>query len=356
MTAVHSGFVFKCTTCGMILGRGDQKHGCEGRTLRRIKRTTLTMTPEEEREFEVFQRERGRHVIPCMKELPLVFSDQPYFQGQVKKRAQLTEPHSIKKKKKRQDGAKAAVLSPKPGKDTYAMPSKEVPLPLEKVTSSRVTNSTKKKDSTPPETPAALRKSFKRLFGDTLSDSEDEPEEGQNTALSSPDVSISEPPSTSTPVKSVTSTTVYEYDRVDSGTQTNAVSEQDPKSASIAQVQRERVGLDIGGEIFITSKSTLLRFPKSLFGRMLKDPTVSPCYTKDQADVYFLDRDPEFFRIILHFLRDGPRNINCHLPSDPVTLRKIHIEAVYYGLDTLADVIGNMMCVTLMGHSQFLEE
>ena len=154
----------------------------------------------------------------------------------------------------------------------------------------------------------------------------------------------------------MTSTTVYEFDRVDSGTQTNAVSEQDPKSASLAQVQRERVGLDIGGEIFITSKSTLLRFPKSLFGRMLKDPTVSPCYTKDHADVYFLDRDPEFFRIILHFLRDGPRNISCHLPSDPVTLRKIHIEAVYYGLDTLADVIGNMMCVTLMGHSQFLEE
>lgn len=84
---------------------------------------------------------------------------------------------------------------------------------------------------------------------------------------------------------------------------------------------------------------------------MIKDPTVSPCYVKDHADVYFLDRYPEFFQIILHFLRDGLKNISCHLPSDPVTLRKIHIEAVYYGLDTLADVIGNMMCVTLMGYS-----
>ena len=124
--------------------KGDQKHGCEGRTFRRVKKTTFTMTPEEERDFEVFQRERSRHVLPCMKELPLVFSDQPYFPGQVKKRAQLTEPHSIKKKK-RQDVAKTTVLSPRrppPGKDTYAMPSKEVPLPLEKVPASRVTNST----------------------------------------------------------------------------------------------------------------------------------------------------------------------------------------------------------------------
>lgn len=160
-------------------------------------------------------------------------------------------------------------------------------------------------------------------------------------------MSISELPSTSTPVKSVTSTTVYEYDGVDSSTQKEAVSEQDPESASIAQVQRERIGLDIGGKVFVTTKSALLRLSKLLFGRMLKDPTVSFCYAKDHADVYFLDRDSDFFLIILHFLRDVPRNTSCHLPSDPVTLRKIHIEAVYYGLDTLADMIGNMMCLTL---------
>ena len=96
-------------------------------------------------------------------------------------------------------------------------------LPLKKIPASKTVNSAKTDESTPPETPAALRKSFKRLFGDTLSDSDEEPEEGHNTALFTPDVSISEPPSTSTPVKSVTSTTVYEYDRVDSTTQTEAV-------------------------------------------------------------------------------------------------------------------------------------
>ena len=257
MTAVHSGFVFKCTTCGMILGRGDQKHGCEGRTLQRVKKSTFIMTQDEEREFEVFQRERGRHVVPCMKELTLVFSDQPYFPGQVKQRAQLTESHPIKKTK-RQAVPKTAVLSsrqPPPVKDTCAMCHTiqgsvlmSFSLPLKKIPASKTVNSAKKDESTPPETPAALRKSFKRLFGDTLSDSDEEPEEGHNTALFTPDVSISEPPSTSTPVKSVTSTTVYEYDRVDSTTQTEAMSEQDPKSASMAQVQRETIGLDVGGK------------------------------------------------------------------------------------------------------------
>ena len=201
--------------------------------------------------------------------------------------------------------------------DTCTTPSKEVSIHLKKVPDSKNANFTKI-ESTPPETPAVQRKSFKRRFGDTLSDSKEKPEEGQNTALSTQDVSISELHSTSTPVKSVTSTTVYEYDGVDSSTQKEAVSEQDPESASIAQVQRERIGLDIGGKVFVTTKSPLLRLSKLLFGRMLKDPTVSFCYAKDHADVYFLDRDSDFFLIILHLLRDVPRNISCHLPSDPV--------------------------------------
>lgn len=54
MTAVHFGSIVRCTTCGIILGRGDQKHGCVERTLQRLKKSTLTMTSDEEREFEGF--------------------------------------------------------------------------------------------------------------------------------------------------------------------------------------------------------------------------------------------------------------------------------------------------------------
>ena len=47
-----------------------------------VKKSTLTMTSVKEMEFQVFQRERDTHVITCMKELPLVLSDKPYYPGQ----------------------------------------------------------------------------------------------------------------------------------------------------------------------------------------------------------------------------------------------------------------------------------
>lgn len=82
----------------------------------------------------------------------------------------------------------------------------------------------------------------------------------------------------------------------------------------------------------------------------MDDPTIQPCYIRDSLSVYFVDRDPEFFNIILHFYRDGVRNVICQ-----TILRKLQIEAVYYELDSLADLIGSQMGVMLMGHKT-LEE
>ncbi|KAK3093993.1 hypothetical protein FSP39_022658 [Pinctada imbricata] len=106
MTSVHSGFTFLCGECNLTMTRVDQRHGCERKALHRVKKETLTMTPEEAREFEKFQQERGKHVMPFMKELPLVFSDQPYQSKQQKrKRARLTEPHFMRKARKEAEPA-----------------------------------------------------------------------------------------------------------------------------------------------------------------------------------------------------------------------------------------------------------
>ena len=51
----------------------------QGEKLKMVKKSTLTMTSVKEMEFQVFQRERDKHVITCMKELPLVLSDKPYY-------------------------------------------------------------------------------------------------------------------------------------------------------------------------------------------------------------------------------------------------------------------------------------
>lgn len=87
----------------------------------------------------------------------------------------------------------------------------------------------------------------------------------------------------------------------------------------------------------------------------MDDPTIQPCYNRDTLSVYFIERDPEFLHIKIHFYRDGARNVVCHLPTHPTILQKLYIEAVYYELDSLADLIGSQMCVMQMGHKT-LEE
>lgn len=66
-----------------------------------MKKETQTKTLEEEREFEAFQRGRRKYVVPFMKLLPQVFSDQPYLPVQTKKRTKFTENPLYKKAKKK---------------------------------------------------------------------------------------------------------------------------------------------------------------------------------------------------------------------------------------------------------------
>lgn len=85
----------------------------------------------------------------------------------------------------------------------------------------------------------------------------------------------------------------------------------------IATSQIERVGLDVGGKLFVTTRTTLRNYPKSLLFKLVDDPTIKSCYIRDSLEVYFVDQDPELFNIILHFYRDSVRNVVCHLPTHP---------------------------------------
>lgn len=102
----------------------------------------------------------------------------------------------------------------------------------------------------------------------------------------------------------------------------------------------------------MTSMETLKKYPSSRLA-LLADS--KPTYVHDGLPFIFIDRDPQFFNIILHFCRDGHRNINCNLPSDNRVLRQVYTEAEYYQLDSLADIIASQLCVLLMGHKN-LEE
>lgn len=169
----------------------------------------------------------------------------------------------------------------------------------------------------------------------------------------SPDVSVSEPIVTSTPTHTVTTETIREYALTDATTQTDFSY---PLTVwSVATSQSDRVGLDVGGKLFVTSRTTLRNCPKALLFKLVDDPAIQPCYISDSFSVYFVDQDPEFFNIILHFHRDGVRNVVCQFSTHPTILRKLHIEAVFYELYSLADLIGSQICVMLMEHKT-LEE
>lgn len=67
----------------------------------------------------------------------------------------------------------------------------------------------------------------------------------------------------------------------------------------------------------MTSRDTLKKHPTSRLA-MLVDS--KPTYIQDGLPVLFIDCDTQFFKIILHFCRDGHRNIHSHLT--PVSLDK----------------------------------
>lgn len=170
---------------------------------------------------------RWRHVLPFMKALPISFSDQPYLPGKHKgKRTIYTETPLLKRGKAQKEPLqiskppsteveKPKTLAALPTKtDPQPAPSAEInPLEDALLALPVIVTPTKQKaeSSKDRDTPVS-----DRLFGDSISDSEEDED-----TLRSPDISIHEPPVTSTPKRLVTSETVREYDVVDKAAQTD---------------------------------------------------------------------------------------------------------------------------------------
>ena len=64
----------------------------------------------------------------------------------------------------------------------------------------------------------------------------------------------------------------------------------------------EVISLNVGGTIFVTSVATLTKDHNSMLATMFGGWTELPPARKDGDGNYFLDRDPEAFRVILSFL------------------------------------------------------
>jgi len=95
----------------------------------------------------------------------------------------------------------------------------------------------------------------------------------------------------------------------------------------------EVISLNVGGTIFVTSVATLTKDPDSMLASMFGATTELPPARKDGQGNYFIDRDPEAFRVILSFLR------SASLSEDVAGLEQLEVEADYFRLCGLLKII-----------------
>jgi hypothetical protein len=93
------------------------------------------------------------------------------------------------------------------------------------------------------------------------------------------------------------------------------------------------VKLNIGGEIFVTSKSTLCSISESFFFPLFREGSrwgdgCGGAQGGDGDDVLFIDRDPTHFRRVLNVMRSG----SVVWPRDAVEAAEFLIELEFYGL------------------------
>ena len=112
------------------------------------------------------------------------------------------------------------------------------------------------------------------------------------------------------------------------------------------------IRLNVGGEIFLTSIFTLMKYSDSVLAKMFDhvEQRLSPtAKTKDQE--YFLDADPKYFKVVLNFLR-----MNIVLANDVETLEGALNLAHYFGLDHLILILQHKLQTNLLQSQAYLPE
>ncbi|XP_033753094.1 uncharacterized protein LOC117336591 [Pecten maximus] len=114
------------------------------------------------------------------------------------------------------------------------------------------------------------------------------------------------------------------------------------KVDALAERQRKRIIINVGGSKFETSSVTLSQDPSSLLARMVNRDSGMRPYDVRYVYTYFVDKDSKHFSKILNYIRCGSgahSSFQKVLPSDHVELNELLMEATYYELDGLEQLI-----------------
>lgn len=131
--------------------------------------------------------------------------------------------------------------------------------------------------------------------------------------------------------------TPYTVDEVPAPTYTPTDKNEVPLKL-LAQYQTKRLVLNVGGKIFETSTPILTSVPDGLLASIVASGSSVRPYSTEGVFCYFIDRNPRFFDFILDFLRD-PNSFQKIATTNRQVLRQIHVEAEYYRLLELCEII-----------------
>lgn len=122
------------------------------------------------------------------------------------------------------------------------------------------------------------------------------------------------------------------------GTEISRIDEEKKRWEDTHHFNDNEIKLDIGGQRFTTTLTTLTRFPDTMIGAMFSG---SHKLKKYEAGAYFIDRDGIRFRHILNFLRD-PESFQINLKGN----NELKAEIMLYGLvDRFTQRLSNVKMV-----------
>jgi len=86
-------------------------------------------------------------------------------------------------------------------------------------------------------------------------------------------------------------------------------------SSGTKTLRTEWVKLNVGGTMFMTTKTTLCKDPKSFLYRICQED--SDLHSeKDEVGAYMIDRDPAYFAPVLNYLRHGKLVLNKNMVEE----------------------------------------
>merc|ERR1712141_575711 len=88
-----------------------------------------------------------------------------------------------------------------------------------------------------------------------------------------------------------------------------------PGTTGSNNLRKEWVRLNVGGTMFLTTKTTLCKDPKSFLYRICQEDSDLNS-EKDETGAYMIDRDPAYFAPVLNYLRHGKLVLNENMVEE----------------------------------------